>query len=142
MYNSSKLVDGAALNSTNGFSLTTGWVDVREIEAFSCSVVFTGGTPTGNLVMQQSNDRQFTGGNQVKPLSAAGAENSVGAVKILSDAAPVPSGNGAVSVSVAAAGTFLLDQRLCPFGWFRIVYTATSNVVTQLDIFTTIKNYQ
>lgn len=140
MYNSLKLVDGYAMTSAVDNSYTTDWVDIRSCPFFSMSVVFTGGSPTGTAKLQQSNDRQFTGGLSVLPLVAAGAENSNGPTKITSDVKDVATGNGAVSVSVSGAGVYLLDQRLAPFGWVRMVYTASSNVNTQLDVFMTIKS--
>lgn len=140
MYNSSKLVDGLALTSGTSNSYTTSWVDVRNFPYFSMSVVFTGGSPAGTAKLQSSNDRQFSGGLSVEPLVAAGAENSNGAVKIISDAIDVPTGNGANTATVTAAGVYLLDQRLAPFGWVRMVYTASSNVNSQLDVFLTVKN--
>lgn len=142
MYNSSKLVDGYALNNTDGYSYTTDWVDVRKYDAFSMTALFTGGSPVGTLQLQQSNDRQFTGGNVVEPLVAVGAENSSGTTKILSDVASVPGGWGVATTAVNGAGAYVLDQRLCPFGWVRAVYTASSNANTQLDIFLTVKNHQ
>ena len=75
------------------------------------------------------------------PLSSVNAENSSGTNKLLNDAADVPSGWGAQSVSVNGAGNYILDQRLCPFGWFRVVYTSAVSANTQLDIFVTTKNY-
>lgn len=142
MYNSFKLVDGYALDGTDGYSYTTSWVDVRSYDAFSMSVVFTGGAPVGTLQLQQSNDRQFTGGLSVLPLLAVPAENSIGAIKLVSDIANVPAGWGATTASVNGANSYVLDQRLCPFGWVRAVYTASSNDATQLDIFMTLKNHQ
>lgn len=140
MYNSSKLVDGYAMSSGSSNSYTTDWVDVRNYEFFSMSVVFTGGTPTGTAKLQQSNDRQFTGGLQVEPLVAAGAENSTGATKIISDVADVGAGNGVNTIAVTTAGVYVLDQFRAPYGWVRMVYTASSNVNTQLDVFLTVKD--
>jgi hypothetical protein len=140
MYNSSKLVDGLALTSGTSNSYTTDWVDVRSYPYFSMSVVFTGGSPQGTAKLQSSNDRLFAGGNYVRPLASVPAENSNGVVKVVSDAADVASGNGANTVSVTAAGVYLLDQRLAPFGWVRMVYTASSNVNSQLDVFLTLKS--
>lgn len=143
MYNSSKLVDGYSLDATDGYSYTSDWVDVRKYDSFSMSVVFTGGTPVGTLQLQQSNDRQFTGGNKIVPLIAASAENSSGTTKSVSDITNLPGGWGAVTAAVNGAATvYVLDQRFCPFGWARLVYTASSNVVTQLDVFLTVKNHQ
>lgn len=142
MYNSSKLTDGYGLNTTDGYSYVSDWVDVRKYDAFSMSVVFTGGSPQGTLQLQQSNDRQFTGGLSVLPLLAVPAENSSGTDKLLDDTANVPAGWGSISASVNGAGVYVLDQRLVPFGWVRITYSASSNVDTQLDIFLTVKNHQ
>jgi len=140
MYNSSKLVDGLALTSGTSNSYTTSWVDVRNFPYFSMSVVFTGGSPAGTAKLQSSNDRQFSGGLSVEPLVAAGAENSAGATKIISDAKDVGTGDGVNTISVAGAGVYVLDQRLAPFGWVRMVYTASANVNSQLDVFLTLKN--
>ena len=142
MYNDFKLVDGYALSTTNGSVYTTPWVDVRSYEAFSCSVVFTGGSPAGTVKLQQSNDRQNAGGNIVTTLFTANRNNSSGATAIVDDSKDVAAGNGAVTATVSAAGTSLLDQRLCPFGWFRVVFTSSAIASTQLDIFVTLKNYQ
>lgn len=140
MYNSSKVVDGYAYSSGFSNSFDTDWIDVRNYPYFSFSVVFTGGSPTGTLKLQQSNDRQFTGGNKVEPLIAVGAENSEGVIKSVSDIKDVAAGNGAASVAVNGAGVYLLDQRLAPFGWVRVDYVASSDVDTQLDIFLTVKS--
>lgn len=140
MHNTSKLVDGYAYSSSISNSFSTSWVDVRNYPFFSFSIVFTGGSPTGTAIIEQSNDRQFTGGHSVLPLYAAGAENSSGAIKSVSDASPVGSGWGANTVAVNGAGVYKLDQRLAPFSWVRVSYTASSDVNTQLDIFLTIKN--
>lgn len=142
MYNDFKLVDGYALGTTNGSVYTTPWTDVRSYEAFSNTVVFTGGSPAGTLSLQQSNDRQNGGGNIVTTLYSANRNNSSGAVAIVDDSVQAPTGNGAVSVAVSGAGKYVLDQRLCPFGWFRIVFTSSAVASTQIDIFTTLKNYQ
>lgn len=140
MYNSSKLVDGYALSSGASNSFTTDWVDVANYPFFSFSVVFTGGSPAGTAKLQQSNDRQFTGGLSVMPLQAAGAENSAGADKLVEDAADVGTGYGVNTISVSGAGIYVLDQRLAPFRWVRMVYTASGNANTQLDVFLTVKN--
>ena len=140
MYNSSKLVDGVALSDGYDNSYTTDWVDIRSYPYFSMSVTFTGGVPQGTAKLQSSNDRLFAGGNYVRPLIAVPAENSAGAIKVVSDVKDVATGNGAVSVAVAGVGTYILDQRLAPFGWVRMVYTASANVNTQLDVFLTLKS--
>lgn len=142
MYNSSKLVDGYALNVTDGYSFTTSWVDIRSYDVFSMSIVFTGGSPAGTAKLQQSNDRQFTGGLSVLPLLQVPAENSSGASKLLSDAKDVGAGFGNNSITVSGPGVYVLDQRQVPFAWVRMVYTASGNADTQLDVFLTVKNHR
>jgi hypothetical protein len=123
-----KLVDGYQLNSVDGYSLTTNWVDVHSATNFDVSVVFTGGSPTGTVKLQKSNDLQWTGGNRPQPLSSAN-------VSAVSDAVDAPTGSGTVSVSVSGAGVYTLNQSLVGYRWFRVVYTASGNANTQLDIF-------
>lgn len=139
MYNSSKVIDGYALSSGVSNSFETDWIDVRNYSDFSFSIVFTGGAPQGTAIIQSSNDRQFTGGFSVMPLKAAGAENSAGATKSISDAANVGTGWGVNTIAVNGAGVYILDQRLAPFGWVRVKYTSSADVNSQLDIFLTIK---
>lgn len=134
-----KLVDGYALDATDGYSYTTNWVDVHDAPGFSVSTVFTGGSPSGTLTLQQSNDRQWTGKGIVQPLLAVSANNSSGAVKIVSDAVNVPSGTGQASAAVSGAGVYVLNQVLAPYHWVRLVYTASVGVATQLDVFMHLK---
>jgi hypothetical protein len=140
MYNSFKLVDGYALNNPDGYSETTVWTDVRNYYAYSVSVVFTGGSPEGTLVLQQSNDRQFTGGNRVEPLIAVPADNSSGTTRQVSDAVQVPPGSGATSINVNGAGVYVFNQSDIAYGWFRVVFTSVVNINTQMDVFVTIKS--
>ena len=123
-----KLVDGYQLNVTDGYSFTTNWVDIHSAPFFDVTVVFTGGSPAGTLTLQKSNNLQWTGGNRVQPLMTG----NVGAV---SDAVNAPTGSGTVSVSVSGAGIYSLNQYLVGYRWFRVVYTASGNANTQLDMF-------
>ncbi len=134
-----KLVDGASLNVDDGYGYTSDWVDVHSSSGISVSVVFTGGAPAGTVKLQQSNDRQWTG-SAVVPLISVGADNSSGTTKVVSDIADVPTGTGAVSASVAAAGVvYVMNQFLAPYRWLRVVYTPSMNSNTQLDVFVNIK---
>lgn len=145
MDHQSRLVDKAALAGTSsgstpagggftvgGFGYTTDWVDVGHYAFFSISAVFTGGTPGGELSLQQSNAAQWTGGSPVTTLFA-----KLGSA--VSDAADVPAGSGQNSVTVAAAGAYVLNQWLVGYKWVRLVYTPTSNVATQFDVFMNVK---
>ena len=113
---------------TPGYSFTSNWVDIHSATNFDVSVVFTGGSPAGTVKLQKSNNLQFTGGNRPQPLQAAG----VGAVD---DTADAPTGSGTVSASVSGAGVYTLNQSLVGYRWFRVVYTASGNANTQLDVF-------
>lgn len=125
-----KLVDGYQLNSTDGYSFTSPWVDIHSAAYFDVTIVTTGGSPAGTFKLQKSNNLQWTGGNRVQPLQTGG----VGAVDDTIDV-PSDSTTGTVSVTIAAAGVCTLSQHLVGYRWFRVVYTATSNANTQLDIF-------
>lgn len=126
-----KLVDGYAFAALDGYSLTSNWVDIHSVPNFNISAVFTGGSPTGTLKIQQSNSLQSTGGNRPQPAP-------LGSDPI--DTKDCPTGNGAVSVSVSGAGVYLLDQHFAGYRWVRLVYTATGAAVnTTLDVFMTWK---
>lgn len=134
-----KLVDGYALNATDGYSYTTNWVDVHDCNKFSVNVVFTGGTPVGTLALQQSNDRQTSlPGSVIRMVDSVG-DNSAGTTKRVDDAVSVPAGTGQTTASVTAAGVYVLNQYFAPFRWFRVVYTASSSINTQLDMFVHLK---
>lgn len=122
-----KLVDGYQLNLADGYSFTSNWADVHSAPFFDVSVVFTGGSPAGNLVLQKSNDLQWTGGNRPQPLGSQSGH--------VSDAVNAPPGQGTASVAVSGAGVYSLNQSLIGYRWFRVVYTASSNSVTTLDAF-------
>lgn len=122
-----KITDGYALNTLDGYSFTTPWIDVHSAPFFDVSVVFTGGSPVGNIVLQKSNDIQWTGGNRPQPLGSTSGH--------VSDAVNAPPGQGTVSVAVSGAGVYSLNQSLIGYRWFRVIYTASSNVNTTLDIF-------
>lgn len=130
-----KLVDGYALNSADGYSFTTPWISVHNYRSLSAIVVFTGGAPVGTLTLDQCNDTTWTGLNAVEPLSAAGADNSSGAIKKVTSTIQVPSGTGINSSAVNGNGAYVLNQIWLPYRWLRVVYTASVNANTQLDIF-------
>lgn len=126
-----KLVDGYQLNVTDGYSFTTNWVDIHSAPYFDVTTVFTGGSPAGTLKLQKSNNLQSTGGNRPQPQQAQTGANFV------DDTIDMPTDTtaGTVSVSVSGAGVYELHQRFAGYRWFRVVYTASGNANTQLDIF-------
>lgn len=135
--NNNKLADGVSLNATDGYGFTSDWVDVLDASIINVSATFTGGSPTGNLFMEQSNDLQWTGKGKSRPrLAVSGTDNSAGATKIVSDVAPVSPGHGTANIAVSGTSTkYLLDQYQVGYRWFRVVYTPSGNANTQLDIF-------
>lgn len=152
MYNSFKLIDGLVLGTFTGNDFTTPWVDVRNYSLFSVSIVVTGDIAPSIIALQQSNDRQFTGGGG--PLSVNNiqgidilqnqqAENSSGPLKIIQDAVNVGTGNGVSTITTAGAGVYILDQFRCSFGWFRVIGNAQAQPRNgQLDIFVTLKQHK
>lgn len=136
-----KLVDGYQLDSADGYSFTSAWVDCRSFPMFDVSVVFgtaSAGTIGGTVKLQKSNDLQFTGGNQVLRLYDGNGQTP-GTSAPVNDAADCPTGQGAVSVSVSGAGVYSLNQYNVGYHWFRVVYTSSSDASCQLDIFVSMK---
>lgn len=114
--------------TASGFGYTTDWVYVGAYPWLSLTAVFTGGTPVGTLTLQQSNAGQWTGGSPVIPLFLADTA-------AINDTADVPAGSGQNLVAVVAAGAYVLNQWWAGYRWIRLVYTPSSNVTTQLDVF-------
>ena len=104
-------------------------MDIHSAPFFDVTCVFTGGSPAGTLTLQKSNDLQWEGGNRPQP--RASSPNA----PYVSDAVNAPTGFGTVSASVSGAGVYNLNQYYVGYRWFRVVYSASANVVTQLDIF-------
>lgn len=130
-----KIADGYQLNSTDGYSFTSDWIDTKSFPLLDVSVVFgtaSAGTIGGTVKLQKSNDLQWTGGHKPQPLSSANTQYP-------SDAADCPTGQGAVSVAVSGAGVYSLNQFDIGYHWFRVVYTKSTNASCQLDIFATLK---
>lgn len=134
-FNAFKLVDGYQLNATDGYSYTSAFFDVSDKSLVSISVVFTGGSPAGTVKVQQSNDLQFTGGNSVLPLHIANTSYP----NDTTDSVAIAGIGQVVSQSVSGAGSYPLELKLLGSHWLRIVYTASGNVNTQLDVFVTAK---
>ena len=139
MFKTFKLTDGYALNTLDGYSYISNWIDMNNFEFISFSVVFTGGSPAGTIQLQQSNDSQFTGGTPITTKYTSGEWNSSGTSKLVSDIVNIPSGTGQSSATVSGAGSYALNQYLQGARWIRVSYSASSNVVTQLDIFVNAK---
>ena len=123
-------------------SYTTSWVDVRNFPYFSMSVVSLQEDLLKEQVkLQLSNDRQFSGGLVVEPLLAASAENNNGAVKILSDAIDVPSGNGDKYNNRYSSRSIFARTKTCSI-WLgkNGLYSFFKRKLTGLDVFLTLKN--
>lgn len=114
--------------TASGFGYTTDWVDVHAYPYASFTVVFTGGAPAGMLSLQQSNALNFSGGSPVVPLFVKDSA-------AINDTADVPAGSGQNLITVAGAGAYVLNQWWVAYRWVRLVYTPTSNVATQMDVF-------
>lgn len=125
-----KLLDGYAVTTTASAPIYTNWVDIHSAPYFDITAVFTGGSPTGTLKLQKSNNLQNTGGNRPQP-NMAGSGNSV------DDTIDVPTDStaGTASVSVAGNGVVELHQRLVGYRWFRLAFTPSNNVDTIIDVF-------
>lgn len=125
-----KLEDGYALSTTNATVYVSNWVDVHSAPIFDVSCVTTQATGTfaGTFKLQKSNDLQFTGGNRPFPLHDAGTGTA-------NDTADAPTGQGAVTATISAAGVASLNQYNVGYRWFRVVFTSTATATGTLNIF-------
>lgn len=148
------LADGYQLNSTDGYSFTSNWVNVIDYDVYCINVSLVGGTPVGTLSLQQSCDipadagpAQGTGGfNPQYPLGFVGPAIQVPrwadpyrGTQWASDLSIVPGGFGTVTANVNGAGTYTLNDRLFAYSFVRVVYTASSNVNTAISIYMAMK---
>lgn len=120
--------DGYSMTTVSTVPVYSNWIDLHSSPYFDMTAVFTGGSPAGTLQLQKSNNLQWTGGNRPQPLQQGG----VGAVD---DTINVPTGNGNASATVTGAGVYELDQHFAGYRWVRLVFTPSSAVTTQLDVF-------
>ena len=124
-YFNSKLLDGYALNTTDGYTYTTQWTDVKQAFAYSVSAVFTG-TPNGTLKLQASNESDIG--------SPWGVPAGTTTVPVWG---PQPQLNGSDATNIAgatstisAAGTVMFDVSLPGHRCVRAVYTSSSGNAT------------
>ena len=149
-----KILDGYVLNTADGYSANSPWIDLHSSPFFSISVAITG-TPTGGLTLQQSNDQNSAEAPRGLVGSAAFVAPALG---VANDPYPVTAGSpygtptdgttvvlsgqvivggaGTVStnsVTVSAAGVTNFTCSTFAARWVRLVYTETSNAVITLD---------
>lgn len=129
------IVSNFLLNTADGYGYTSPWIDVTRSSLYNLSVVFTGGTPSGTLKLQQSNDIPVDSSVGHFPRWAFPATSG----SYIDDSADVLSGYGNNTANVIGAGKYLLNQQFVGYGWFRFVYTPTVNSNTRLDAFLTMK---
>jgi len=149
-----KILDGYVLNTADGYSCQSNWIDIHSSPFFSISVAIVG-TPTGGLTLQQSNDfnsaevERGLVGSAAFVAPAAGVANDPYPVtagfpqgtptdettvtlsgQVIVGGAGTVSGN---SVTVSAAGVTSFTCANAGFRWVRLVYTETSNAVVTID---------
>jgi hypothetical protein len=117
--------DGYDLNATDGYSFTSNWIDLNTMSIVNISVIFTGGNPQGSITVMQSNDPPDS---QIPdyPKSAGSKKGTA------LDGIAIPQGtttvNGANIYVINLANTFASMR------WLQVVFTASSNVVTKIDM--------
>ena len=148
------ITDGYQLNLADGYSFTSPWVKVLDVNTFSISASFVGGSPLGFVFLQQSNDLEADTGaamgnggvNPIYPVTQGPAlsiprwADPYRGSSFVNDTANVPSSsNGTVSQAVNGAGTYVLNQWLAGYSFVRIVYTSVANANTAITLKMTIK---
>lgn len=137
-----KLFDGYQLNNADGYSCTSDWQDIHSSPFYSISVVFSGGTPSGTLTLEMSNDENV----REKSSQFSGMGTNPNGLSFL---APVlkdfpvtggsPQGNpldyatiSGSSQTVSSATTFVYNTETAGYRWVRLKYIATSGTC-QID---------
>jgi len=118
-----KVLDGYVLNSADGYSFTTKWIDVKNAFAYSWSCNLSGaGTATGTLSVQTSNESDLgspSGGLQgTSPSAVLGPQPYNNGL----DANTLPGTN----VIIISNGVTTIDVGYPGHRWSRLVFTGTS----------------
>lgn len=150
---SGHLVDGYALNITDGYSYTSPWLKTIDYSILSMSVSLVGNSPLGTVVLQQSCDLEADigaamgggGTNPIYPVPIGPAQSvpkwadPYRGSSFVSDAANIPSGDGVVSQAVNGANTYILNQYHLGASFVRVVFTAAANANVAITIYYSLK---
>lgn len=128
-FNNFVLVDGYQLGSSDGY-FTSPFIDVSDKSLVSFSVVFTGGSASGTVKLQQSNDLQFTGGNSVYPLHVG----SPASINDTNDCVAVSGTGQVVSQSVSGSKSYPLELKNFGAKWVRLWFFGNGGASTALDL--------
>ena len=125
-YFSYKLYDGYVVNVADGYSFVSPWTDIKQMTTYSISVLF-GGTPTGTLHLETSNESDVSNGQIIGTTSNEGV-NALNAQPAFNglDANTYPGSTQAIT----AAGTTTYDVALPGHRWVRVVYVASGGNAT------------
>lgn len=114
------MLDGAsAANVAGSFFSVPIWVDVMDTYRFVFSCTATG-TPVGSVKLQACIDEVTSTSNTPTTELQTWTDLSFS----------INGGAFAASQPVSAATTIVLDENRCNYSWVRLVYTATSGLIT------------
>lgn len=119
-----KLLDGYALNSTNSYSFTTPWFNIKNMLAYSFSVRFAGtGTATGTLLSQECNEETL--GAPWGQLNGQTGVTNTGLEQPYNNGLDAVTVNG-TSTNIYTNGTTILNIAFSGSHWARVVFSGTS----------------
>lgn len=123
-----KVYDGYSIDPTDGYSFQTGWIPVKDEFAYSISVRFFDGTPSGTLQLNSSNEDSIssplggTTGLYGSVLTAANGEqpryNGL-------DSTPITTPVTSVT-TISDAGTTTYNVQQPGYRWVQVQYIASS----------------
>ncbi len=130
-FHTAKLLDGYSLATTDGYTFVTPWLDLHSAHFLSISAKITGGTVTGTLTLEQSNDRQSGNSNGVYPMSASGPTGTP------ADKIAVLSGTGQQTIALTTSGvTVGINQYNIGYRWVRLSgVLSVRNLTGLVDVF-------
>ena len=140
MMNTCKILDGYALNNTDGYTVYSDWQDVHSSPFVSISAVFSVSAPNGTLSYQCSNDqssdevsRGTYGSSQFVPFTSAGYKNypvSAGSPQ----GTPLDANTlSTFTVAVTTLSTNTMASSNVSYRWIRLVWTPIADTNTTID---------
>lgn len=125
-----KIIDGYALNSGDGYSFVSNFFDVKNALAYSISCTFSGGTPTGTLSLNCSNESDIA-----SPMGYSQANSPATGSTAMTMPADQPMSGGLDSCqilnatsSISTTGTTVFDVSFPGHRWVQLVYAGSADV--------------
>lgn len=126
------IYDGYALNPADGYTFQSAWFDVKNAFAYSISCTFSGGTPTGTLSLNCSNETDIgspMGYAQVNSPATGSTAQYVPADQPSRGAQDSVQITGATQ-SITTLGTTTFDVSQPGHRWVQLQYLGSADVGT------------